>query len=102
AQPLERADAALLARLPRALFIASTSGEGDPPDTVAGFVRRTLSGHAALHGLRYGLLALGDRHYTRFCAFGQRLDGWLAPPGPTALFPRIEVDDGDPAGLQGW
>ena len=102
AQPLERADAGLLAQLPRALFIASTSGEGDPPDTVAGFVRRVLPGHAALNGLRYGLLALGDRHYANFCAFGHRLDAWLARQGATALFPCIEVDDADPAALDAW
>lgn len=102
AQPLERADADLLAQLPRALFIASTSGEGDPPDTVAGFVRRVLPGHAALNGLRYGVLALGDRHYTNFCAFGHRLDAWLARQGATALFPCIEVDDADPAALDAW
>lgn len=102
AQPLDRADAGLLARLPRALFIASTSGEGDPPDTVAGFVRRVLSGDAALNGLRYGLLALGDRHYANFCAFGHRLDAWLTRQGAAALFPRIEVDDADPAALDAW
>lgn len=102
AQALERLDADLLAGLPRALFIASTSGEGDPPDAVAGFMRRVASGDVPLHGLSYALLALGDRYYTHFCAFGQRLDGWLARQGAKALFPRIEVDNADPLALQRW
>lgn len=102
AQALENADAALLARLPQALFIASTSGEGDPPDSVAGFVRHVLASDAALGHLRYGVLALGDRHYEHFCGFGRKLDDWLARQGATALFPRIDVDDADPVALDAW
>ena len=102
AQALESTDADLLARLPVALFIASTSGEGDPPDSVAGFVRHVLASDAALGHLRYGVLALGDRHYEHFCGFGRKLDDWLARQGATALFPRIDVDNADAAALETW
>ena len=102
AKPLTALDVEALATVPRALFIASTTGEGDAPDALAGFVRRTLAGKAPLPGLHYGLLALGDRHYTQFCAFGRQLDAWLQAQGATPMFPSIEVDNADTAALERW
>ncbi len=99
---LETLEPAALAALPRALFIASTTGEGDPPDAVAAFAGRTLGATLPLASLRYGVLALGDRSYEDFCGFGRRLDEWLASQGARPLFPRIEVDDGDPAALDAF
>ena len=64
---------------------SSTTGEGDAPDTALPLRRATcLSRHAALRGLRYGVLALGDREYAQFCGFGHRLDGWLRHAGAAA------------------
>ena len=86
----------------RALFVVSTTGEGDAPDTARRFIRDVMSGEPKLHDLSYGVLALGDRTYTYFCAFGRTLDAWLARNGATPLFDRVEVDDGDPAALRHW
>jgi len=91
-----------LAGAGRALFVASTTGEGDAPDTARRFIRDVMDGEPVLHGLDYGVLALGDSSYARFCAFGRTLDGWLAHRGATPLFDRVEVDDGDPAALRHW
>ena len=102
AKPLTALDVEALATVPRALFIASTTGEGDAPDALAGFVRRALAGKTPLPGLHYGLLALGDRHYTQFCAFGRQLDAWLQAQGATPMFPSIEVDNADTAALERW
>lgn len=99
---LETVAPATLAALPRALFIASTTGEGDPPDIVAGFAQRVMGGTLPLPNLRYAVLALGDRGYEDYCGFGRRLDEWLRAQGAQPLFPRIEVDDGDPAALETW
>ena len=86
------------------LFIASTCGEGDAPDSAAAFVRRFMHDAAvdSLDGVRYGLLALGDREFANFCAFGRRLDGWLAARGARALFERIDVDGMAPQHLASW
>jgi sulfite reductase (NADPH) flavoprotein alpha-component len=83
-----------LAAASSVLFIASTCGEGDAPDSAASFVRRFMGdgGVDALAGVHYGLLALGDREFANFCAFGRRLDDWLARHGARPLFERIEVD----------
>ncbi|GAA5166945.1 NADPH cytochrome P450 oxidoreductase family protein [Viridibacterium curvum] len=86
------------------LFVVSTHGEGSAPDHVARFVRDTLQAgpQPALHGLRYGVLALGDRNYAQFCAFGRALDAWLAGSGALALFPRIEANQLDADSLASW
>jgi sulfite reductase (NADPH) flavoprotein alpha-component len=85
-----------------ALFIVSTYGEGDPPDAAAPFWRAASDNPVDLAGLRYGLLALGDRTYDHFCGFGRELDGWLQRAGANALFERIDVDRSDEAALAQW
>ncbi|OYQ35537.1 hypothetical protein CHU95_07360 [Niveispirillum lacus] len=102
ADAIDRLDAARLAAAQQALFIVSTTGEGDAPDHAAGFVRRVMGTGATLSSLRYGLLALGDRDYARFCAFGHALDGWLRQQGAMPLFDMVEVDNGDAGALRRW
>lgn len=99
---LAEVTAADLAQAGRALFVVSTTGEGDAPDTARKFIRDVMAGEPNLHGLSYGVLALGDSTYTHFCAFGRTLDAWLARHGASPLFDRVEVDDGDPAALRHW
>lgn len=100
--PLAQLGAAALAAAPRALFIVSTTGEGDMPDGAAGFVRRVMPKPVSSPGLHYGVLALGDRSYTSYCAFGHALDVWLRGQGAVPLFDLVEVDDGDEGALLHW
>ena len=95
-------DADALASARRALFVVSTTGEGDAPDSAARFVHRVMGSSAMLQGLDYGLLALGDRSYVRYCDFGRRLDAWLQAQGARPLFSRIEVDGGATDALHRW
>lgn len=99
---LELLDAATLGNAQRALFIASTTGEGDPPDGALRFIRQVMAEAPELAGLRYGLLALGDREYQHYCAWGRRLDDWLLAQGATPLFDRIDVDNADAGALEQW
>jgi sulfite reductase (NADPH) flavoprotein alpha-component len=93
-------DAGTLQAAGEALLIASTYGEGDPPDNAARFVSTTMRGASLdLSRLRYGLLAMGDRNYHNFCGFGRELDTWLRVQGAQPLFERIEVDCGDAQAL---
>ncbi len=94
--------AGALAGAGRVLFIASTYGEGDAPDTAARFASETMDGAPDLAHLHYAVLALGDSSYTNYCGFGRALDGWLAAHGATPLFERIDVDRGQPAALAEW
>ncbi len=96
---IEPADLTAAARV---LFIASTTGEGDAPDSASGFVRRLMTDRADLADVDYGLLSLGDRTYAEFCGFGRALDGWLRSAGASPLFDPVEVDNGDAAAIRHW
>lgn len=85
-----------------ALFVASTFGEGEPPDEARGLRRWLRTGSLPLKDLRYGVLALGDRRYDTYCGFGRDLDASLAAQGAQRLFATLEVDDGDTTALAQW
>lgn len=99
---LNELDLPTLQAAPRALFVASTYGEGDAPDGASAFVERIMEARAQLSGLRYALLALGDRQYAHFCGFGRRLDAWLRDSGAVPAFERIDVDNGDDTAMALW
>lgn len=99
---LQQIDDEILRQSRQALFVVSTTGEGDAPDPAAGFVRKVLDSAVPLKTLSYGVLALGDREYDHYCAFGHRIDQWLRHQGATALFDVIEVDNGDEGALRHW
>ena len=95
-------DADTLASATRALFIASTYGEGDSPDTAARFAGVTMASAPDLSHLHYAVLALGDSSYVNYCGFGRALDGWLKARGATSLFDRIDVDRGALDAIASW
>ncbi len=101
-QALDTVDAAMLARSKGCLFVASTTGEGDPPDHALTFVRDVMGNTRLPEGVSYAVLALGDRNYQHYCAFGHALDTWLRQEGATPLFDLIEVDNGDLGALRHW
>lgn len=91
-----------LAACETALFIVSTTGEGDPPDNALAFAADVMSTTRDLAHLRYAVLALGDRRYVRYCAFGHAIDDWLRRCGARPLFDVVEVDNGDGGALRRW
>ena len=101
-QPLARVDAQALRQASRALFVVSTFGDGEAPDSARGFERSLLGRELALADLSYAVLALGDRQYQQFCGFARRLHGWLQQQGANSLFSPVEVDNGDAAALAHW
>lgn len=87
----------------RALFIASTYGEGDAPDGASLFAEHVMTPEPpALPHLRFSVLALGDRQYTHFCGFGRQLDDWLSAAGARREYTPVEADNGDPAAMETW
>jgi len=86
----------------RALFVVSTFGDGEAPDSARAFERKVLGQPWALNNLNYALLALGDRQYPHFCGFARRLQAWLGERGASSAFSPVEVDNADQAALQQW
>jgi sulfite reductase (NADPH) flavoprotein alpha-component len=100
--PLSQLTAAMLQQAEQLLLIVSTYGNGEAPDSARLFVRRVMAQALPLTGLRYGLLALGSRHYPQFCAFGGELDAWLQTQGAQAYFDYIRVDNSDKQAISLW
>lgn len=74
-------------------FIASTAGDGEPPEHLAASWDELQNKGLRLPGsVRTATLALGDRNYPKYCAFGLALAVWLRRQGMDELFPPITVD----------
>ncbi|MEH6905956.1 assimilatory sulfite reductase (NADPH) flavoprotein subunit [Neobacillus drentensis] len=82
-----------LKKVQNLLIVASTHGEGDPPDNALSF-HEFLHGKRApkLENLRYSVLALGDSSYEFFCQTGKDFDTRLGELGGTRLYPRFDCD----------
>jgi sulfite reductase (NADPH) flavoprotein alpha-component len=101
-EPLARLDRQTLSEAQHALFVVSTFGDGEAPDSARGFERQLLGQALELAHLRYAMLALGDRQYAQFCGFATRVQDWLARQGAHSLFDLVQVDAGDASALAIW
>lgn len=85
------------------LLIASTWGDGEPPDDAVPFweaLQNLSSG--ALIGVNFAVLALGDSSYEQFCGFGRQCDEAFERLGGQRLHPRLDCDNNHEELIDGW
>jgi sulfite reductase (NADPH) flavoprotein alpha-component len=90
---MAEAEPATVAKAANLLVIASTWGEGDPPERAAEFYHALMAGTAPrFDDVRFAVLALGDTAYANFCAVGRQLDARLEALGGRRITDRIDCD----------
>jgi sulfite reductase (NADPH) flavoprotein alpha-component len=92
-----------LARSKNLMIVASTWGEGDPPERAAEAYEALMEeGAPRFDGVNFSVLALGDSSYVNFCEVGRRLDERLEQLGGHRIAERVDcnLDFDEPA--SGW
>lgn len=91
----QRDSAAALRQVSCLILVASTTGDGDPPDSARKLWKqlRQWSGARLTH-LSYTVLGLGDTNYTNFCNFGKSVDKQLEALGAHRFYRCGWADDG--------
>ena len=92
-----------LKKLDHLFIVASTHGEGEPPDNAISFYEYLHSKRAPqLTDVKYSVLALGDSSYEFFCKTGIDFDERLKALGATAIVPRVDCDVDFEEAANGW
>jgi len=85
------------------LIVASTNGEGEPPDDAIEFHEFLLGKKAPkLPNLSYSVLALGDSSYEFFCQTGKEFDERLQSLGAKQVAPRVDCDVDYDSDSESW
>lgn len=81
-RPMDGLDASVFSGGGLFLICSSTYGQGDVPDNAKHLYASLQSARPELSGVRYGVIALGDRTYAEtFCNGGRRFDRILLELG---------------------
>eukprot|EP00850_Spirogloea_muscicola_P001508 SM000005S17305 [mRNA] locus=s5:1289373:1296436:+ [translate_table: standard] len=100
---MDAVDVTSLLAAMRVVFVAATTGQGDPPDNMKRFWRQLLRkslGPAFLGSLQYAVFGLGDSGYEKYNVVAKKLDRRLQDLGATPMVSRGLGDDQHPSGYE--
>ncbi|KAK2972458.1 hypothetical protein RJ640_003884, partial [Escallonia rubra] len=84
-------EARCLASEENVIFVVSTTGQGEPPDSMKAFwlyLRRRHLSHQWLRGVQYAVFGLGDSRYPQFNFVAKKLDKRLSDLGAEPIAER--------------
>ncbi|OOF15999.1 sulfite reductase [NADPH] flavoprotein, alpha-component [Salinivibrio sp. MA427] len=85
------------------VIVASTNGEGEPPDNAIELHEFLQSKKAPkLDHLHYAVLSLGDSSYEYFCQTGKDFDAFLQKLGAQPMVARLDCDVDYEATASAW
>lgn len=85
------------------VIVASTQGEGEPPEEAVALHKFLFSKKAPkLNGTAFAVLGLGDTSYEFFCQAGKDFDSKLAELGGERLLDRVDADVEYQAAASEW
>ncbi|RBP12600.1 NADPH-dependent assimilatory sulfite reductase flavoprotein subunit [Pseudocitrobacter faecalis] len=85
------------------VIVASTQGEGEPPEEAVALHKFLFSKKAPkLDGTAFAVLGLGDTSYEFFCQAGKDFDSKLAELGGERLLDRVDADVEYQAAASEW
>lgn len=106
---MDEYDASSLPREDAVIFVVSTTGQGETPDSMRGFWRFLLQrslNQSWLKGVPYAVFGLGDSSYQKYNFVAKKLDKRLSDLGARAILERGLGDDqhhsGYEAALDPW
>ncbi|CAL9759323.1 unnamed protein product, partial [Musa acuminata subsp. burmannicoides] len=102
--PIDRFDASCLPDQEIVIFVVSTTGQGDIPDSMKVFWRFLLQRNLSnqwLEGLHYAVFGLGDSGYQKYNFTAKKLDKRLSDLGAKPLIEKGLGDDQHPSGYEG-
>ncbi|KAK4805044.1 hypothetical protein SAY86_004861 [Trapa natans] len=101
---MDEYDASSLVGEAAVIFVVSTTGQGDTPDSMKVFWRFLLQRNLSknwIEGMRYAVFGLGDSGYQKYNFAAKKLDKRLSDLGAVALIERGLGDDQHPSGYEG-
>ncbi|MFV3335341.1 PepSY domain-containing protein [Pseudomonas sp. NY15437] len=83
------------------LVLTATYGDGDAPQSAAGFLDRLDRLHLPASA-RFAVLGFGDRRFPCFCQYAVDVDAALAGRGLQRLLPRRDMEASQPEDFAAW